>query len=117
MQHLHDRSIIHRDIKPENILFEGPRSEVVKLTDVGLSTRKEGSESDAPPSRPDHRHRPAAQTTATATAQPPRPQPQPPPSRPYHRPAAALAHRLAASRAPKSPAGARSPHCPAADPS
>jgi len=52
VRHLHDQNIIHRDIKPENILFAEPeeaasddgtpRTEVVKLTDFGLSTMKEG---------------------------------------------------------------------------
>jgi len=43
VHHLHDRNIIHRDIKPENILFaELDDVGVVKLTDFGLSTQKEG---------------------------------------------------------------------------
>ncbi|KAJ1625407.1 kinase-like domain-containing protein [Pavlovales sp. CCMP2436] len=44
--YLHERNITHRDIKPENILFarekEGAGERVVKLTDFGMSTMKDG---------------------------------------------------------------------------
>jgi len=43
VHHLHDQSITHRDIKPDNLLFAYKgNSSVVKLTDFGLSTMKEG---------------------------------------------------------------------------
>ena len=37
LEYLHSKSIIHRDLKPENILCESKESDVVKITDFGLS--------------------------------------------------------------------------------
>ena len=35
--HLHNKNICHRDIKPENFLLKGGESNILKLTDFGLS--------------------------------------------------------------------------------
>jgi len=35
--YMHDNGIAHRDLKPENLLLSGPTSDVIKITDFGLS--------------------------------------------------------------------------------
>jgi len=35
--HMHEVGVVHRDLKPENILYHSKNSEVIKVTDFGLS--------------------------------------------------------------------------------
>jgi len=37
IEYLHEHGIVHRDLKPENILLKSEDSDVIKLTDFGLS--------------------------------------------------------------------------------
>jgi len=37
IKYLHDQGIAHRDLKPENILLHDPHSDIIKLSDFGLS--------------------------------------------------------------------------------
>jgi len=37
IKYLHDQGIVHRDLKPENILLKDETSDIIKLSDFGLS--------------------------------------------------------------------------------
>jgi len=36
-KHMHEHGVVHRDLKPENILYQDAESDIIKVTDFGLS--------------------------------------------------------------------------------
>lgn len=45
IKYLHDKGIVHRDLKPENILLKSRDSDIIKLSDFGLSRVLDSSSS------------------------------------------------------------------------